>query len=102
MAGKEAPYRAVPFFWTNQQGKRINYVGHATKIDDILFDGDPEKDDSFLACYVQEGAIKAVAGLKRDQDIIAIRELMQEGRMPSVEMVQKGINWIDELKESST
>ena len=90
MAGKEEPYRMVPFFWTNQQGKRINYIGHATKIDDIIYDGDPEKDDSFLALYVQDGQIKAAAGLKRDQDIIAIRELMQENRMPSVEAVRKG------------
>ena len=99
MAGKEELYRAVPFFWTNQQGKRINYVGHATKIDDIIYEGDPEKDDTFLALYVEGGQIKAAAGLKRDQDIIAIRELMQEDRMPSVENVKKGIKWVDELKK---
>ncbi|WP_420150934.1 FAD-dependent oxidoreductase [Spirosoma sp.] len=100
MAGKEKTYNAVPFFWTNQQGKRINYVGHVTEIDDIIYDGDPENDDNFLALYVQDGQIKAVAGLQRDQDIIAIRELMHEGRMPSVENVQKGVQWIDELKKS--
>ncbi|MBD2701050.1 FAD-dependent oxidoreductase [Spirosoma sp. BT702] len=97
MAGNEEPYRSVPFFWTNQQGKRINYVGHATKIDDIIYDGDPENDDNFLALYVQDNQIKAAAGLKRDQDIIAIRELMQEGRMPSVEDARKGVEWVKEL-----
>lgn len=100
MAGKETPYQAVPFFWSNQQGKRINYVGHATAIDDILYDGDPEKDDKFLAYYVQDGHIKAAAGLKRDQDIIVIRELMQEGQMPSVEAVRNGVKWPALLKKS--
>lgn len=96
---QQIAYREVPFFWTNQQGKRINYIGHATSVDDILYDGDPEKDDSFLAFYVQDNQVKAVAGLKRDQDIIALRELMQEGRMPSVEAVRNGVNWAVELKK---
>lgn len=100
MAGKEEAYRVVPFFWSNQQGKRINYVGHATKVDDIIYDGDPAEDDTFLACYVQDGQVKAAAGLKRDQDIIAIKELIQQDRMPSVEAVRKGVRWVEELKNS--
>ncbi|GAB2529782.1 FAD-dependent oxidoreductase [Spirosoma aerophilum] len=99
MAGKEEPYEMVPFFWTNQQGKRINYVGHATSFEEIIFDGNPETDESFLALYVQHGKVKAAAGLKRDQDIIAIRELMQEGRMPSVEAIRNGIRWPEALKK---
>lgn len=96
---EEMPYQNVPFFWTNQQGNRINYIGHATHIDEIIYDGDPEKDDSFLAFYVQENQVRAVAGLKRDQDIIAIRELMQTDRMPSVEAVRKGVEWVSALKK---
>ena len=99
MAGKEEPYQMVPFFWSNQQGKRINYIGHATSFDDIIFDGDPEKDESFLALYSQDGKIIAAAGLKRDQDIIAIREVMQENRLPSAETARQGINWIEELRK---
>ena len=100
MSGKETEYQEVPFFWTNQQGKRINYIGHTAQIDDIIYDGDPEIDEPFLAFYVQEGQVKAVAGLKRDQDIIAIRELMQEDRMPSVAVVRQGVDWRAELKKS--
>ena len=100
MAGKEEPYQAVPFFWTNQQGKRINYVGHADHFDDIIYDGNPETDEAFLALYIQDKTIKAAAGLKRDQDIIAIRELMHEGRMPSVDEVRQGINWVNVLKKA--
>jgi NADPH-dependent 2,4-dienoyl-CoA reductase/sulfur reductase-like enzyme/nitrite reductase/ring-hydroxylating ferredoxin subunit len=100
MAGKEQPYSSIPFFWTNQQGKRINYIGHADHFDAIIYDGDPETDEAFLALYVQNDQIKAAAGLKRDQDIIAIRELMHAGRMPSVEEVRQGIKWVDELKKA--
>lgn len=100
MAGKEISYHSVPFFWSDQQGKQINYVGHVSAIDDIIYDGNPETDESFLVLYVQNGAIGAAAGLYRDQDIIAIRELMQEGRMPSVADVTKGINWVNALKKA--
>ena len=93
-------YQLVPFFWTNQQGKRINYVGHTDSFDDIVYDGNPETDESFLALYVDKGTIKAAAGLKRDTDIIAIRELMQMNKMPSVAQVQPGMNWMDALKKS--
>ncbi|GAB3810141.1 FAD-dependent oxidoreductase [Spirosoma humi] len=99
MAGKDEPYQMVPFFWSNQQGKRINYIGHATAFDDIIFDGDPETGESFLALYSQNGQILAAAGLKRDQDIIAIRELMQENRLPSAEAARQGINWVEELRK---
>lgn len=93
-AEKMIRYQNVPFFWTNQQGKRINYIGHADQFDDIIYDGNPETDESFLAFYVDEGKIKAVAGLKRDAHIAAIHELMQSGQMPSLDEVKKGVSWL--------
>ena len=100
LAGQATPYQSVPFFWTNQQGKRINYIGHAEHFDDIIYDGDPETDDAFVAFYVQNGQIKAAAGLKRDPDMIAVRELMQEDRMPPAEAVRQGVAWQDVLKKA--
>lgn len=93
MAGKATVYDQVPFFWTNQQGKRINYVGHADTIDEIIYDGNPEQDDNFLAFYVQANAIRAVAGLKRDTAMAAIRELMQADRMPAPDTVRQPVDW---------
>ncbi len=100
MSGKQQAYENVPFFWTNQQGTRINYIGHADKFDDIIYDGNPETDESFLAFYVQNDAVKAVAGVKRDPDIAALRELMQSGRTPSVAEARAGMKWVDELKKA--
>ncbi|MBC8153181.1 MAG: FAD-dependent oxidoreductase [Bacteroidetes bacterium] len=97
MAGRAQAYDVVPFFWSNQQGKRLNYIGHATRIDDIVYDGSPEADESFLAFYVQDGEIKAATGLKRDADMAIIQQLMREKRMPSVEIVRKGVRWAELL-----
>ncbi len=97
---KQQAYDSVPFFWTNQQGTRINYIGHADKFDAIIYDGNPETDESFMAFYVQDNVIKAVAGVKRDVDIAALRELIQSGRTPSVAEARAGMTWIDELKKA--
>ena len=97
--GNKNAYDSVPFFWTNQQGTRINYIGHADTFDEIIYDGNPETDESFLAFYVQNNAIKAIVGVKRDPDIAALRELMQMGRTPSVAAARAGADWAGELKK---
>jgi NADPH-dependent 2,4-dienoyl-CoA reductase/sulfur reductase-like enzyme/nitrite reductase/ring-hydroxylating ferredoxin subunit len=101
IAGQEIAYQEVPFFWSNQQGKRINYVGHTETIDDIIYDGNPEQDDNFLVFYLQGDKVKAAAGLKRDTDIIAIRELMQFGTLPSADAIRKGVDWQAELLQQA-
>ena len=81
MAGAAEAYTMVPFFWSNQQGTNIRYVGHATDYDEIVYDGSPG-DGPFLAFYLKGDHCQAVLGVKRDGDIAAIGELMNAGRMP--------------------
>lgn len=90
-------YQGVPFFWSNQQSKRINYIGYGGRFDEIIYEGNPETDDFFLAYYIKDKTVRAVAALKCDKDISAIRELMQLGYPPSVEAVRRGANWGAEL-----
>jgi len=92
------PYRSVPFFWSNQQSKRINYIGYGDSFDEIIYEGKPETDDFFLTYYIKADKVKAVAALKCDKEIIAIRELIQAGHAPSVDDVRRGANWVEELK----
>ena len=94
-------YRGVPFFWSNQQSKRINYIGYGGQFDEIIYEGNPETDESFLAYYIKDETVKAVAALKYDKDISAIRELMQQGRGPSAADVRRGAKWVEELKKKA-
>ncbi|MBO0947951.1 apoptosis inducing factor family protein [Fibrella forsythiae] len=79
---------SVPFFWTNQYEKRLSYVGHADQWDEIIIHGKVAKQD-FLAFYVSGNRILAVASMNRDQDSLAIEELMRLRLMP----------WAEEIKE---
>src|SRR5690606_10598651 len=36
MIGRKQPYDAVPFFWTEQQGFGLSYVGHGAGFDEVV------------------------------------------------------------------
>jgi NADPH-dependent 2,4-dienoyl-CoA reductase/sulfur reductase-like enzyme/nitrite reductase/ring-hydroxylating ferredoxin subunit len=76
MLGRGDAYDAVPVFWTIQYMKRLDYVGHATEWDHIAVDGELDPPD-FLAFYVRDGRVAAVAGFDRDSDMAALILLMQ-------------------------
>jgi|AntRauTorckE5430_2_1112549.scaffolds.fasta_scaffold01181_2 NADPH-dependent 2,4-dienoyl-CoA reductase/sulfur reductase-like enzyme/nitrite reductase/ring-hydroxylating ferredoxin subunit len=92
MAGAEKTYRMVPFFWSNQQGVNIRYIGHATDYDQIVFDGQPE-DGSFLAFYLKGKHVQAALGVKRDAQVAVIGELMNARKMPDNEALV-GYDWL--------
>jgi len=82
MVGKPTAFASVPFFWTTQFDVTLNYVGHTRGWDEIIFQGDVEKRD-FLAFYVKEHRILAVAGMNRDREIAVWEELIRLNRVPS-------------------
>ena len=94
MVGNVTPYTAVPFFWTTQYGESLQYVGHATRWDEIVFDGDVAGRE-FLAVYVKDERIAAVAGCRRDAEMGAIAEAMRLGRLPSPDVARRGpVDWM--------
>ncbi|MEP7213465.1 MAG: FAD-dependent oxidoreductase [Acidobacteriota bacterium] len=81
MAGRATPFTAVPFFWTTHFGSTLNYVGHAVDWDRLIFQGDVSKQD-FLAFYIKDHRILAVAGMNRDRDVAFWGELIRLNRVP--------------------
>ena len=72
--------RHVPFFWSNQWGITLNYVGHAEKWDEIIYRGDPAQKD-FIAFYVEGGKMTAAAGCNHDQELDAIELILRENML---------------------
>lgn len=98
MLGKSVPFQSVPFFWTGQFGQKLRYVGHAEQWDDVIIQGSLA-DKSFLAFYVQDGQVMAVAGIGRDRDVAAISELMRLRQMPSAsDLASHSGDWVKSLK----
>ena len=91
MAGIETPLTAIPFFWTTHFGITLQYVGHAHSWDEIYFDGEVAN-ESFLAFYIREDCIEAVAGVNRDTELAHMEQVFHENRMPSASVLkEKGL-----------
>ena len=89
--------RIVPFFWSGQYDLKLRYVGHAEKWDEVYIDGNLDAAE-FLAFYLQNNRVMAVAGVGRDKDIAAISELMRLQQMPdAAEVKDSEINWLKQL-----
>jgi NADPH-dependent 2,4-dienoyl-CoA reductase/sulfur reductase-like enzyme len=89
MAGKHEAFTGVPFFWTRQFDETLTYVGHAKEWDRIIFDGDVDRQE-FLAFYVKDDRILAVAGMNRDRDMAIWEERIRNDRVPSPDQLSGG------------
>ena len=97
MAGRDVAFAAVPFFWTQQFDVTLRYVGHAASWDEIIYRGDPASRD-FLAFYVKDDRVAAVAGMNRDRELAAAEALMQLDRLPRGEQLKfADVNLLDIL-----
>jgi NADPH-dependent 2,4-dienoyl-CoA reductase/sulfur reductase-like enzyme/nitrite reductase/ring-hydroxylating ferredoxin subunit len=87
MAGKRRAFDSVPFFWTTQFDVTLNYVGHVSQWDRILFDG-KITERNFLAFYVKDFRVLAVAGVNRDKQMAYFEELIRLNRMPPLDKLE--------------
>ncbi|HSL53740.1 MAG TPA: oxidoreductase C-terminal domain-containing protein, partial [Pyrinomonadaceae bacterium] len=87
MMGGNVAFDAVPFFWTRQFDTGLLYVGHATAWDEIIYRGDVASRD-FLAFFVKDNGVLAVAGMNRDRELAAAEELLRLDLMPARDQLQ--------------
>jgi NADPH-dependent 2,4-dienoyl-CoA reductase/sulfur reductase-like enzyme/nitrite reductase/ring-hydroxylating ferredoxin subunit len=67
MLGLGRRFDSAPFFWSEQFGTSIRYVGHASGWDQVLVDGDIDGGD-FIIRYFNKGTHCASASVGRDLD----------------------------------
>jgi NADPH-dependent 2,4-dienoyl-CoA reductase/sulfur reductase-like enzyme/nitrite reductase/ring-hydroxylating ferredoxin subunit len=77
MLGFNAPFDAVPFFWSQHYDVPINYVGHAEQWDEIAIDGDIASKDCLLR-YKKAGRVLAVTSIFRDVDSLRAEVAMEQ------------------------
>jgi 3-phenylpropionate/trans-cinnamate dioxygenase ferredoxin reductase subunit len=77
MLGIGEPYEPVPYFWSDQYDLTLQYVGHASGLDDVVFRGDISS-RKFLAFYLRDGRLRAALGINRFRDVSAARRLIRD------------------------
>lgn len=88
MAGKKVSFTGVPFFWTAHFGVSLRYLGHAKNWNDIVIDGEI-KNKKFIAFYIKDDQITAVAGIGRDKEMAHLEQLLKDNTMPSGSALKK-------------
>jgi NADPH-dependent 2,4-dienoyl-CoA reductase/sulfur reductase-like enzyme len=77
MVGSYPGTPPLPSFWSDQYGLRIQYVGHAERADDVLFEGDPKARD-FAAIFVRDGCPVAALAVGRPRAIAKARTRIEQ------------------------
>jgi 3-phenylpropionate/trans-cinnamate dioxygenase ferredoxin reductase component len=72
-------YSPVPFFWSDQYGVRIQYVGWSAPDDELqIVHGDP-RERRFVAVYGREGRLTGALAFSRPRQLMTYRRLLAEG-----------------------
>ena len=79
MLGLDPPPPALPSFWSDQYGLRLQYVGDASGADAVAWDGAPGARD-FTAVYSREGRPVAALVVNRPRELPRLRRLVTENQ----------------------
>jgi 3-phenylpropionate/trans-cinnamate dioxygenase ferredoxin reductase component len=74
-----APYEPTPYFWSDQHGVKLQFVGHTQPGDDVAMIEGSLDEDRFLAAYGRGGRLVAALGMRRPARVMALQRLIGEG-----------------------
>ncbi|KAA0931777.1 NAD(P)/FAD-dependent oxidoreductase [Streptomyces apricus] len=72
------PYDPVPYFWSEQFGRFVQYAGHHGAADAMVWRGDPAG-PAWSVCWLREGRLAAVLAVGRPRDLAQGRRLIETG-----------------------
>jgi NADPH-dependent 2,4-dienoyl-CoA reductase/sulfur reductase-like enzyme len=77
MTGEGASALMVPYFWSDQYGKKIQMLGHARPDDDVvLVSGTPEQ-GQWLALFARAGVVTGILALSHPRALALSRHLLE-------------------------
>ncbi|MGA5453358.1 NAD(P)/FAD-dependent oxidoreductase [Streptomyces umbrinus] len=71
-------YDPVPYFWSEQFGRFVQYAGHHATADAMVWRGDPAG-PSWSVCWLREGRLVAVLAVGRPRDLAQGKRLIEAG-----------------------
>ncbi len=82
LLGRQRPFSAAPWFWSDQYDLKLQMVGLSQGYDEIVTRGNPEQ-AAFSAYYLRGGKLIAVDSLSRIADHMNARKLLDRGITPT-------------------
>ncbi|MGW0415446.1 NAD(P)/FAD-dependent oxidoreductase [Streptomyces collinus] len=72
-------YDPVPYFWSEQFGRFVQYAGHHAGADRTVWRGDPAS-PAWTVCWLREDRLVALLAVGRPRDLAQGRRLIESGR----------------------
>ena len=86
LLGRQRPFTAAPWFWSDQYDLKLQMVGLSQGYDEIVTRGNPEQ-PAFSAYYLRAGKLIAVDSLSRIADHMNARKLLDRGLTPTAAQI---------------
>lgn len=83
ICGDPQPYKATPWFWSNQYDLKLQTVGLSTDYDQAILRGDPAT-RSFSVVYLKGGHVIALDCVNMVRDYVAGRKLVEARATPDL------------------
>ncbi|WP_374410811.1 NAD(P)/FAD-dependent oxidoreductase [Novosphingobium colocasiae] len=84
ICGDEKPYKAFPWFWSNQYDLRLQTAGINLGFDQTVIRGNSE-DRSFSVVYLKQGKVVALDCVNMVKDYVQGRKLVEAGASPDAD-----------------
>ncbi len=86
LLGRQRPFTAAPWFWSDQYDLKLQMVGLSQGYDEIVTRGNPGQ-PAFSAYYLRAGKLIAVDSLSRIADHMNARKLLDRGLTPTAAQI---------------
>ncbi|TXS45277.1 NAD(P)/FAD-dependent oxidoreductase [Streptomyces sp. uw30] len=81
-----AVYDPVPYFWSEQFGRFVQYAGHHAAADTTLWRGDPSG-PAWTVCWLRGDRLVALLAVGRPRDLAQGRRLIESGTPMNAELL---------------
>lgn len=96
ICGEEKPYKAFPWFWSNQYDLRLQTAGINLGFDQTVVRGDPQA-RSFSVVYLKQGKVVALDCVNAVKDYVQGRKLVEAGTAPDTAALADAATPLKEL-----
>ena len=77
--GGDLAYDPVPYFWSEQFGRMVQYAGQHGPGDELLWRGDPSGGPGWSALWLRGDVPVALMAVDRPRDLAQGRRLIEQG-----------------------
>ncbi|MDF2638480.1 MAG: pyridine nucleotide-disulfide oxidoreductase [Novosphingobium lindaniclasticum] len=101
ICGDEKPYKAFPWFWSNQYDLRLQTAGINMGFDQTVIRGDTAA-RSFSVVYLKQGKVVALDCVNMVKDYVQGRKLVEAGASPDLAELADGAIPLKSLNSAAT